>query len=174
MIGRELKVAIIPDGIDVEAGLRALEELDDAVLLERAHLGLLGWGWSMPGERTPAPPWSGDPSLADLRDGDDVLEGLEPRYLVAVRESLAVGLRNAARLLGGDNHWFDTRVATRVPLAEGGQLVFFADDEAFTAETSFTDVARLPVELMPELGRAMGVYGPDAVAVRVSEEGRED
>lgn len=164
----EVTVAFIPDGIDVEAGLTALDDLEDRVLLERAGSGLLGWGWSMPGEEAPSPPWAHDAELAALVPWGDVPVELEGRFLAAARQSLVVGLRNAAMLLAGEDAWFESRVVTRVPLASGGEMVLFPDDDAGVGDShTYSDIARLPIDVLPEIGRAMGVHGPGSVAIHV-------
>lgn len=161
-------VAFIPDGVDVEAGLRALESLDDRVLIERSDAGLLGWGWAIPGEDERMRPWADDVALTDLRPSERIPEGLTERYLVAVRQSLAIGVRNAAMLLAGEHAWFESRLVTRVPLTGGGEMVLFPEEEPAAGEESFSDIARLPIEILPDVGRAMGVYGPEAVDISVT------
>lgn len=161
-------VAFIPDGVDVEAGLRALESLDDHVLIERSDAGLLGWGWTLPDQDELPQPWAGDVVLTALRPSGRIPEELTEQYLVAVRQSLAVGLRNAAMLLAGEHAWFESRVVTRVPLTGGGEMVLFPEDEPTAGNESFSDIARLPIEILPDVGRAMGVYGPETVDISVT------
>ena len=161
-------VAFIPDGVDVEAGLQALESLDDRVLIERSDAGLLGWGWTIPGEDELPRPWADDVALIEHQPSANISQDLAGRYLVAVRQSLAVGVRNAAMLLAGKHAWFESRVVTRVPLASGGEMVLFPEDASAVGGESLSDIARLPVEILPEVGRAMGVYGPEAVHVSIA------
>jgi hypothetical protein len=164
----EVTVAFIPGGVDLQAGLAALDASEDHVLLERAHLGLLRWGWALPGEDVPAPPWYDDQELVDAELAGSVPDVLQARYLAAVRESLAAGVRNAALLLSGEHARFEARVARRVPLASGGEMVVFVEAELGSDDSTLSDVARLPVEILPEVGRAMGVLGPDAVSIHVT------
>lgn len=161
-------VAFIPDGVDVEAGLQALESLDDRVLIERSDAGLRGWGWTIPGEDELPRPWADDVALTAMRPSGRIPEELIERYLVAVRQSLAVGVRNAAMLLAGEHAWFESRVVTRVPLASGGEMVLFPEDAPAAGDESFSDIARLPVEILPEVGNAMGVHAPETVDVSVT------
>jgi hypothetical protein len=160
-----ITIAFIPSGVDVEAGLRAAEALPDELLLEMTDAGLLGWGWELPGEDAQERPWADDPELVALELEGEVPPGIEARYLAAVRKSLSVGVRNAARLLAGEHPWFESRIVRRVPLASGGEMVLFAED--LMDDSVFSDTARLPIDLLPEVGRAMGVHGHDAVRISV-------
>jgi hypothetical protein len=161
-----ITIAFIPSGVDAEAGLRAVEALPDELLLEMSDAGLLGWGWEIPGDQAPVRPWADDPDLVVLEVEGEVSPGLQERYLAAVRQSLSVGVRNAARLLAGEHPWFESRIVHRVSLASGGEMVLFAEDAA--DDSAFSDTARLPVDLLPDVGRAMGVYGRDAVRISVT------
>jgi hypothetical protein len=160
-----ITIAFIPSGVDVEAGLRAVEALPDDLLLEMSDAGLLGWGWEIPGDQAPERPWADDPDLIALEEGGQVPPGLEGRYLAAVRQSLSIGVRNAARLLAGEHPWFESRIVHRVPLASGGEMALFAEDAA--DDSAFSDTARLPLDVLPDVGRAMGVHGSDAVRISV-------
>jgi len=161
-----ITIAFIPAGVDAEAGLRAVEALPDDLLLELSDAGLLGWGWELPGEEAPERPWADDPELVALEREGEVPPSLEARYLAAVRQSLSVGVRNAARLLAGEHPWFESRIVHRVPLESGGEMVLFAEDAE--DDSAFSDTARLPVDLLPDVGRAMGVHSSDAVRISVA------
>jgi hypothetical protein len=44
-------------------------------------------------------------------------------------------------------------------------MVLFAEDAEH--DSAFSDTARLPVDLLPDVGRAMGIRGSDAVRISV-------
>jgi hypothetical protein len=163
-----LTVVFIPSGVDLQAGLAAIDAFEDRVLLERAHLGLLGWGWSMPMLESPEPPWADDDELVGAEQAGSIPTVLQERYLAAVRQSLSAGIRNAATLLAGEHTWFESRVARRLPLASGGEMVVFAEVADGSDDATLSEVARLPVEVLPEVGRAMGVLGPEAVSIQIT------
>ena len=161
-------LAFILGGVDLQAGLDALRVVEDHALLERAHLGLLGWGLGLPSIESPEPSWDDVHELMDAELDGVIPAAMQERYLVAVRDSLEVGIRNAAILLSGEHGWFETFVAERVPLASGGQMLLFAEGDLGSDESSLADAARLPVDVLPEVGRAMGVLGREAVAIHVT------
>lgn len=177
-MGAELTVAFIPGDVDLTAGLAALDALDDRVLLDRAHLGLLRWEWELPGgagpddagEQGSGPAAHDDPELVQAEQADEIPEELAARYVAAARGRLAVSLRSAAVLLSGQHRWFESRVAQRLPLAGGGEMVVFAEGDLGSDETVLSDIARLPVDVLPEVGRVMGVLGPAAVSIHVTVE----
>jgi hypothetical protein len=168
MMSGPMTVVFIPGDVDLQAGLAALDAVEDHVLLERAHLGLLGWGWSIPPVGAPEPPWADDEELTVAALAGSIPDELQQRYLAAVRESLSAGIRNAATLLAGEHTWFESRVARRLPLASGGEMVVFAEVADGSDGATLSDVARLPVEVLPEIGRVMGVLGPEAVSIHVA------
>ncbi len=51
-------------------------------------------------------------------------------------------------------------------------MLVFAEDEVPGDGESFSDVARLPVDAPPEVGRAMGVHGAESIAISVRIEAR--
>lgn len=89
-------------------------------------------------------------------------------YLKAVRQSVAVGVRNAARRLAGEHPWFESRIVERVPLVGGGEMIVFSDNPS--DDSTFSNVARLPIDVLPDVGRAMGVNGRDDVRISVTVE----
>jgi hypothetical protein len=167
-MGGPVSVVFVPGGVDPQAGLVALDAVDDLVLLERAHLGLLGWGWDIPFVESPEPPWGDDHELMDAELAGAIPEELQERYLVAVRASLGGAIRNAAILLSGEHSWFESFIARRVPLASGGQMLVFGEGTGGADGAMLSDVARLPVDVLPEVGRAMGVYSPEAASIHVT------
>lgn len=44
----------------------------------------------------------------------------------------------------------------------------FAEVADGSNDATLSDVARLPVEVLPEVGRAMGVLGPEAVSIQIA------
>lgn len=159
-------IAIVPGVVDVDAGLRELQRLDDQDLLALAPMGLLGWGWSTPSSPERSVPWADDTDLMTLMATGVLPPGAETRYLSAVRLSIARCLNHVTALIGGEDRWFDSRIATRIPLVDGGQMVLCPEDLSTGGQASeFCDVLRLPVEILPVLGRSMGVFGPDGVGL---------
>jgi len=163
-----LTIAFVFDHVDVDAGLHAAASLPDGLLLELAEEGLLGWGWDLPGEDAPERPWRDDPELVAIEQGGEVAPDVEARYLDAVRRSVDVGVRNAARLLAGEHPWFESRIVDRVPLVGGGEMLVFSDDSS--NETTLSEVARLPIDVLPDVGRAMGVFGRGDVRISATIE----
>lgn len=153
-------VLFLPGPIDLERGLAAVEDLDQRRIVELAPIGVLGWGWAAPGEEAPPVPWGSDPELTALEAGAEIPEHLHRRFTEAARVSIARCLENAARLLGGEDRWFESRIATRIPVMGGGELVICPEDESALGEDCVAcDVVRLPAEILPEVGRAMGIHG---------------
>ena len=152
-------VLFLPGPIDLDRGLAAVEELDERRIVELAPIGVLGWGWAAPGEEAPPFPWGSDPELAALKAGAEVPEHLHRRYSEAARLSIARCLENAARLLGGGDAWFESRIATRIQVL-GGELVICPEDESALGEDCIAcDIVRLPADILPEVGRVMGIHG---------------
>lgn len=155
-----ITVVHLPGSVDLVAGLRRLDQVPDHALAELAPAGILGWGWALPDEDAPTPPWAGDGELAALEAGYEIPAELVGRFAAAARISVARCLEHAAALLSGGNRWFEDRIATRIPVAPSGVLVLCAEDAAGAGEdAAFCDILRLPSEVLPEVGRAMGVYG---------------
>jgi hypothetical protein len=161
-------IAFIPGEIDLQAGLDELRAVEDHELLDRAHLLLLGWGLDLPFIESPEPSWDDFDELTDAELNGVIPAAMQERYLTAVRESLEVGIRNAAILLSGEHSWFETFVAERVPLSSGGEMLLFAEGDLGSDESSLADAARLPVDVLPQVGRAMGVLGREAVAIHIT------
>ena len=161
-------LVFIPGDVDVQSGLEVLRAIDDRQLLELGHLGLLGWGWEIPFVESPEPSWGDDHELKDAELSGIIPPEMQERYLAAVRESLGVAMRNAAILLSGEHSWFESFLAHRIPLASGGQMLAFSEGDLASEQTSLSDVARLPIEVLPQVGRAMGVLGPEAVAIHIT------
>jgi len=153
-------IAYVPGSIDLEAGLAALGRMSDEDLVALAPLGILGWGWDLPSEAPTRAPWEDDDTLAVLGEAGQVPDALAGRYAAAARTSIARCLEHAAVLLGGGHAWFEGHVATRLPVAPAGQLLLCPEDSSGSGEDcAYCDIVRLPVEVVPELGRAMGAYG---------------
>ena len=162
-----ITVVYVPGPIDLAAGLRRLETVGDGELAAAAPVGILGWGWRLPGEVAPPVPWADDAELAALTwVGSEVPAGLVGTFAAAARVSVARCLERAARLLRGEDPTFERRVATRVPVANGGELVIAVEDQARgAADCAYCDVVRLPIEILPDLGRAMRIHGIEALAL---------
>ncbi len=147
--------------VDLEAGRQALAAMDDDTLMRvGGEHDLLGWGWEVPGEAIPPYPWSEDAEVLAVSAGGAASDAVRARHTEALRASVAHGLANAKRLIDGENPWFESRIVTRIPLASGGTLLLCPENSSGMGDDcAYCDVVRLVVEILPDLGRAMGVFG---------------
>jgi hypothetical protein len=86
---------------------------------------------------------------------------------VALREHAARWVRSFTELMQARDAWFEQRVAHRVPLADGGQLLIVALDLDGVHDAWYEDVISLGMLHYASIARAMGVRLPGDFVLEV-------